>query len=106
MATFRGLRHVPMVALSHNSLYPSVLIDEGGIMIRVVRRHYIAFEAIEALDYRRRLAHQVTITPRKRPWTFSANFIDRHDARQLLAAVADRSVSLTTNAQHFLAVDM
>ena len=105
MATFRGLRHVPLIAVSHNSLFPSLDIGDGELAIRVVGRRRLAFAEIEAVDLRPRLAHQVTIIPKTGPWTFSANFLDRASARQVLAALAGRGVPLTPEATRFLDVE-
>ena len=52
VATFRGLRHVPLVALSHNSLFPSLEIWADGVALRIIRRHRLRFEDIEAVDLR------------------------------------------------------
>lgn len=84
LATFRGLRHVPLVALSHNSLFPSLTIEAGGVTLRIIRRNHLSFEDIEAVDLGRRLAHQITFLPRNGPWTFSANFLDRAAVRRVL----------------------
>lgn len=102
IATFRGLRHVPLVALSHNSLFPSLEIGAGGVTLRIIRRHHLRFEDIEAVDLSRRLAHQITLIPRKGPWTFSANFLDRATARRVLAALDTTNVTLTQRARDFL----
>lgn len=105
VATFRGLRHVPLVALSHNSLFPSLEIGADGVALRIIRRHRLRFEDIEAVDLRWRLAHQITFIPRKGPWTFSANFLDRTTARRVLAALDTGNVTLTQRARDFLQDD-
>ena len=65
MATFRGLRQAPLIAVSRNSLFPSLDIGDGELAIRVIGRRGLAFAEIEEVDLRPRLAHQVTIIPRK-----------------------------------------
>lgn len=101
-ATFRGLRHVPLVALSRNSLYPALHMDGASVVIRVIRRHALAIDDLAAVDVRWRLAHQVTLVPRKGPWTFSANFFDRVAAFSFLAALEERGAPLTVRARAFL----
>lgn len=101
-ATFRGLRHVPLVALSHNSIYPSLHIGDNAVVVRVIRRHRLSFDDIGAVDYRWRLAHQVTIIPKKGLWTFSANFLDRVAACKALAALNSAGMSLTPQALDLL----
>lgn len=102
-ATFRGLRHVPLIALSHNSLYPSLDIGADGVTLRVIRRHRLRFDEIEVVDLRWRLAHQVTIIPKKGPWTFCASFLVRGAARSVLGAFDAADVALTPRARTFLA---
>lgn len=101
-ATFRGLRHVPLIALSHNSIYPSLHIGEDAVIVRVIRRHRLSFDDIGAVDYRWRLAHQVTIIPKQGPWTFSANFLDRASACKVLIALNSAGVPLAPQAFDFL----
>lgn len=103
VATFRGLRHVPLIALSHNSLSPSLEIGADGVTLRIIRRHHLRFEDIEAIDLRWRLAHQLTFIPRKGLWTFSANFMDRTTVLRVLAALDTANISLTHRARDFLA---
>lgn len=102
VATFCGLRYVPLVALSRNSLYPALHMDASTITIRVIRRHVLAIADLAAVDVRRRLAHQVTLVPRKGPWTFSANFLDKAAALSLVTALDERGVTMTPQAQDFL----
>lgn len=102
LATFRGLRHVPLLALSHNSLFPSLAIGADGVILRIVRRHHLRFEDIEAVDLSWRLAHQVTFVPQQGPWTFSANFLDRGMVLRVLAALDSGNAPLTLLAQSFL----
>jgi hypothetical protein len=49
-ATFRGLRHVPFIAISRNSLYPALEMDEEAIFIGVVRRHALPLSEIAMVD--------------------------------------------------------
>lgn len=102
-AAFRGLRYLPLIAVSHNSLYPSLKIGAGGVTLRVIRRHHLRFEEIEAVDLRWRLAHQVTIIPKKGPWTLCANFLDRVAAQSVLGALDAGDVALSPRARAFLA---
>lgn len=101
-ATFRGLRYVPFIALSRNSLYPALDMDEQAIVIRVIGRRVLPFSDIATVDVRWRLAHQVTLVPRKGPWTFSANFFDKAAALCLVRALAERGVALTAQARSAL----
>lgn len=101
-ATFRGLRHVPLFALSHNSLCPVLEMDGDALVIRIIRRHVFRLADIACVDVRWRLAHQVTLVPRKGPWTFSANFFDETAALAFVAALQESGLPLTAQAQGFL----
>ena len=61
LSTFSGLRNVPLVATSFNSLYPSLTVKPGGLTIVVVRTHDFAFDEIEAIEAAWRFGHMVTI---------------------------------------------
>ena len=102
VATFRGLRHVPIVALSRNSLCPPLGIDDTAVTIRVIRHHTLPVSGIATVDVRWRLAHQVTLVPRRGPWTFSANFFDKAGAISFVKALEERGVPITMNARRFL----
>lgn len=102
LATFRCLRHMPLIALTRNSLYPALEVDETTVVIRVIRRHALALADLAEVDVRWRLAHQVTLVPRKGAFAFSANFFDRTGAVSLVAALGEWGVPLTAQAQAFL----
>lgn len=101
-ATFRGLRHVPFIAISRNSLYPALEMDEDAIFIRVVRRHALPLSEIAMVDVRWRLAHQVTLVPQKGPWTLSANFFDKAGAVAVLTVLGESGVPLTAKALSYI----
>ena len=102
MATFRGLRGVPIVAVTRNSLYPSVRIGDDHLVIRVIGSRRFNFDAIESVGVAQRLAYQVTVQPREGPWSFSANFATPAAAAELLQALAARGVPLAASASAFL----
>lgn len=101
-ATFRGLRHVPLLAVSRNSLYPALEMDEDAIVIQVIRRHALLLSEIATVDVRWRLAHQVTLVPLSGPWTFNANFFDKAGAVAVLKVLGERRVPLTAEARSFI----
>jgi hypothetical protein len=101
-ATFSGLRGVPLVALSRNSLYPALTIGADGLMIRVVRRHRLAFREIREVGFSRRLAHQLTIVPERGWRTFSANFLSGREAMRALETLRQRGVALDSAATDLL----
>ncbi len=57
MATFSGIRRIPLLALTHNSLYPSVTVQATGAAIVVVRTHVFTFDEIEAIEARWLFGH-------------------------------------------------
>lgn len=102
-ATFRGLRHVPLIAVSRNSLCPALEMDENAIVIQLIRRHALPHSEIAMVDVRWRLAHQVTLIPRNGPWTFTASFLDKAGAVAVLSALGENGAPLTEQARAFIA---
>jgi hypothetical protein len=102
VATFSGLRNVPLVATSFNSLYPSLTVKPGGLTIVVVRTHDFAFDEIETIEAAWRFGHMVTIVPKEGWRTFSANFYGRPAAAKALAALRDRGAPLSAAALDWL----
>jgi hypothetical protein len=94
IATFSGLRNVPLFALSRNSINPAFAVGDDGVTIRVVRRHHLPFSEIRRVSVRWRLAYQVTIVPKRGLRTFSANFISKADAIRAAALLRQRGVAL------------
>ncbi|MEZ5764025.1 MAG: hypothetical protein R3D69_07045 [Xanthobacteraceae bacterium] len=79
-ATFSGLRGVPLIALSRNSLYPTLTIGADSLTIRVVRRHRLAFREIRKVGVGWQLAWQLIIIPERGWRSFSANFLSARAA--------------------------
>lgn len=102
MATFSGLRNVPLVAASCNSLYPSLTVRPGGLTIVVVRTHDFASGEIETIEAAWRFGHMITIVPKTGWRTFSANFYGRPAAAEALAALRDCGLPLSRSALDWL----
>ena len=106
MATFSGLRGVPLLALSHNSLFPALTIGPLGIAIRVIRIHEFAYDEIETIAVKRMLGVHITFVPRTGPRTFTAGFARSTAARQVLAALQRRDAPLAETALAWLATQV
>lgn len=104
-ATFIGLRGVPLVALSRNSLYPALVIGSESVTIRVLRRHRLAFGEIREVGVVWRLAHQLTIMPKRGLRIFSANFLSGKDVTRAVEALKQRGVALDAAAANLLKSD-
>ncbi len=61
LAAFSGLKNVPLVATSHNSLYPSLTVDAAGVTIVVVRTHRFTWEDIETIEAGWMFGHMITL---------------------------------------------
>ena len=94
LATFSGLRGVPIVATSHNSLFPSLSIGPGGIVIRVIRWHRLAADDIESISLRKFLGYQITFVPRTGIRTFTAAFAGKADTVKTLTALRHHAPAL------------
>jgi hypothetical protein len=102
IATFSGLRGVPLVALSRNSLYPDLVVGSDSVTIRVIRRHRLLFSHIREVAVRWRLAHQLTFVPRRGLRTFSANFISKTETLRAVTALQQRGVALDAATAGFV----
>jgi len=80
LATFSGIRHVPLLVVTRNSLFPSLTVEPDGVRIRVIRLHDLKFDEVECITLRKRLAHQLTIIPRRGIWIYSANLLAENAA--------------------------
>lgn len=91
LATFSGLKRVPFLAVSRNSLMASLVIGQDALAIRVIRLHVLRFEDIEAVSCGQRLGVSIQFSPKRGIRTFSANFRSKDPAaktvlRRLAAA--------------------
>jgi len=102
LATFSGLRRVPLIATSNNSLYPSLTVKPTGVTIVVVRTHDFAFGEIETIEARWLFDHMITIRPRDGWRTFSATFFGRPAAAEALRALQDAGARLGPSALAWL----
>ncbi|MFN3891841.1 MAG: hypothetical protein ACK4MV_15710 [Beijerinckiaceae bacterium] len=102
LATFSGIRDVPLIATSHNSLYPSLSVTATGVSIVVVRTHVFSFDDIERIDARWLFGHMFTIVPKAGWRTFSANFYGRPAAAEALRALRDAGAPLAPSAAEWL----
>lgn len=98
LATFSGVRNAPLLATSHNSLYPSLTVRPSGLTIVVFRTHDFAFDAIERIEARWRFGHMITIVPKAGWRTFSANFYGRPAAAEALRALREAGAPLAASA--------
>jgi len=99
IATFSGLRGVPLLALSHNALFPALRILPHGIRIRVIRAHELAYDDLATVDFAQRLGWQVTFVPRQGLRTFTAVFAGRNAAVVTLAMLHRNGGPLGTSAK-------
>lgn len=89
LATFSGLQRLPLIALSHNSLFPSLVIGPQTVTIRVLRRHVLAYDDLMPVRLTRRLGHRLIFAPRQGWRDFTASFASRKEAARALAALVD-----------------
>jgi hypothetical protein len=44
LATFSGLRNIPLISTSHNSIYPSLTVTTENVTLVVIRSHHFAWD--------------------------------------------------------------
>ncbi len=89
LATFSGLQRLPLIALSHNSLFPSLVIGPRAVTIRVLRRHVLAYDDLASISLSYRPGERLTFTPRQSWRNFTASFASREEAAKAVAALGD-----------------
>jgi len=89
LATFSSLQRLPLVALSHNSLFPSLVIGPQAATIRVLRRHVLAYDDLAPIRLTHRLGYRLTFAPRQGWRAFTASFASREEVARALAALVD-----------------
>ena len=102
MATFSGVRRIPLLALTHNSLYPSVTVQATGAAIVVVRTHVFTFDEIAAIEARWFFGHMITFMPKAGWRTFSASFYGRPAAADALRALKNAGAPIAPSALAWL----
>ena len=102
MATFSGLRRVPLLALSHNGLFPRLVIGPRSVTIRVLRTHEIAYGDLVDIHLHRRLGHRLTFEPRRGWRNFTVSFAGRDMAAGAVRALVDRGAPVAPDALDLL----
>lgn len=94
LVTFSGVRGVPLLALSHNSLCPQLVIGPDAVTVRVIRRHRFSYDSLACIRAERGLRHRIALVP-KRGWrTFTVGFSSQQQARGAVAALASYGAPL------------
>jgi hypothetical protein len=81
IASFVGLRGVPLLSIWSNSFNPLVSIVGDCLSIRSFGAHVIPLADIERIRLRKLAGWQFTILPRKGPFTYSATFLQQEGLR-------------------------
>lgn len=99
LATFCGLRRVPLVAVWHNSLFPALVVAPAAVAIRVIGMRVLAYEEIETILFAERLGERITFVPKRGLLTFTASFAGRSTAPTVLARLAEHGAPLDPKAR-------
>jgi hypothetical protein len=102
-ASFIGIKHVPLLALGHNSLTPRLILFEDRLHTRVFRLRKKPLSAIERIDIFLTIGtRNVQISWKDSLFRFAGN-VDGDDWLIATLAYFDRKgVPLTNNVQAYL----
>lgn len=89
LTTFSGLKRLPLVALSHNSLFPSLVIGPQAVTVRVLRQHVLAYDDLAPIRLSHRLGYRLTFAPLRGWLDFTASFASREKAAKAVAVLVD-----------------
>lgn len=81
IASFVGVRGVPLLALWRNGLNPSVTVTEDAVSIRCFGAHVLALSDLDQIDLRWIAGWRFRFQPKGGLFTYSAVFLQQEGAR-------------------------
>ncbi|PWR19571.1 hypothetical protein [Zavarzinia compransoris] len=103
LATFSGIKGVPLLALTRNSLNPLLSVEGDQVEIRVFRRLRLGIADLARVTTSRAIGQLVTLVPKAGFRSFSANFADRGEAVRLLCTLDGLGAPLDDKARRLIA---
>jgi hypothetical protein len=103
LASFSGLRGVPLLALSHNSLFPALTLDAEGVTVKVLRSHRLRYDALASIELDRRLGRKLTFVPKQGWRDFTVSFAGPDMLRAVIEALLRFGAPLSPQALTVLA---
>ena len=102
-AAFSGLKGMPLVALSHNSIAPLLRLSADSIEFRVIIQRKKSYMDIERVDAAQGFATQnLAIIWKDSAFAFVGNLGDADNLRTVLQFLQKRGVPLGKTAQRVL----
>lgn len=98
LATFSGLKSVPLLAVTYNGLVPRLSLDEGAVVMRIFRSGRIAIADLDKVTVTKGMGLMVSLYPRTGWRSFSANFA-RAEAIRFLQALRAAGAPLDDKAK-------
>lgn len=102
LATFSGLKSVPLLAVTYNGLVPRLSLDEGAVVMRIFRSGRIAIADLDKVTVTKGMGLMVSLYPKAGWRSFSANFA-RAEAIRFLQALRAAGAPLDDKAKAALA---
>ena len=98
-ASFVGIKGVPVVALAHNSAFPSLVLYEDRLVQRVIFRRERKLSDIEYVHVALTGTDNLEIAYKHRRFTFSAKILFDGDLARALQFFERKGIKLTDRAR-------
>jgi hypothetical protein len=103
LASFTGIKRIPLVALSHNSLSPALTIYEDSLKYKVFKEKIVPYSEIYEVDILDTIGTKnVEIVFKNSFFTFSGNLFDKDNLLEVLKFFKRKNVNLSLSANRYL----
>ena len=103
LASFTGIKVIPLVALSHNSLSPALTVYEDSLKYKVLKEKVVPYSEIYEVDILDTVGTKnIRILFKNSPFTFSGNLFHKDNLLELLKFFKRRNLKLSPSANRYL----
>lgn len=103
IASFTGIKRIPLVALSHNSISPALTIYEDSFKYKVFKEKIAPYSEIYEVDILDTLGTKnIKIVFKNSFFTFSGNLFNKDNLLEVLKFFKRKNVNLSSSANRYL----
>jgi len=103
LASFTGIKLIPLVALSHNSLSPALTIYEDSLKYKVLKEKVVPYSDIYEVDILDTVGTKnIRVVFKNSSFTFSGNLFHKDNLLELLKFFERKNVKLSPSAIRYL----
>ena len=103
LASFTGIKQIPLVAISHNNISPVLIIYEDSIKYKVIKKKSMPYSEIYEVNILDTIGTKnVQIVFKNSFFTFSGNLFDKDNLLEVLKFFKRKNVNLSPSAKKYL----